>query len=42
MTLFTASINALARRMPAGLAVSIDSLHGVERAIAAPPGSPPR
>jgi hypothetical protein len=42
MALFTASINALARRMSAGAAVSIGSLHGVQRAVAAPPGSPPR
>jgi len=42
MALFTASINALARRMSAGVAVSIGSCNGVERAIAALPDPPPR
>jgi len=42
MALFTASINALARRMSAGLTVSIGSLFEASRALAAPPGSPPR
>jgi hypothetical protein len=42
MALFTASINALARRMSAGAAVSIGSFNGVQRALAALPGSPPR
>jgi hypothetical protein len=42
MALFTASINALARRMSAREAVAIDSLFAVQRAIAAPSGSPPR
>jgi hypothetical protein len=42
MAPFTASINALACRMSASKAVSIGSLLGVERALAAMPGSPPR
>jgi len=42
MALFTASINALARRMPAREAVVIGPLRGVQRAVAASPGSPPR
>jgi len=42
MTLFTASINVLARRMSASVAVSIGSLFGANCALAAPPGSPPR
>jgi len=42
MTLFAASINVPARRMSAGAAVSIGSLFGANRALAKPPGSPPR
>jgi hypothetical protein len=41
MVLFNASIRTLARRSSAGRAV-IGQSHGADRALAAPPGPPPR